>query len=392
MAIVKLNMVKILVKMKEVSMARRARNIYKRKDGRYEGRYVKGRNENGTAIYGSVYARTYAEVKKKLEQAILNCRATETPAVQRTVVNQSETYLSTIQSKIELSTYGIYKRYIDLHIVTHFSDIQCGQLTVELLQEFIDKLIDKGLSASTVRVVFSFLKSSLRDAVSCKIFEVTLPKCLSSKAEALTVSEQKRLERTAKRSGDINHIGMMLCLYTGVRVGELCGLMWDDIDFERRILHVRRTIQRIKNKNYVGEDVCNINKTTVACLMPKSDTSLRSIPLPEFLLSLLNKHRNRSCGSDGYVLSNGDSFIEPRNMQYRFKKLLTDASVKSINFHATRHTFATRALEAKFDIKTLSEILGHSSATITLKIYAHAMDEHKRRSMESLTEIYQLAS
>ena len=129
------------------------------------------------------------------------------------------------------------------------------------------------------------------------------------------------------------------------------------------------------------------SKTQIVFQAPKTVSSKRSIPIPQFLLNLLKEHHANSKGI--YIISREGSAIEPRNMQYRFKRLLDDANLRPVNFHAIRHTFATRALENGFDIKTLSEILGHSSPTITLQKYTHALDEHKRRSMELLSELYQ---
>ena len=181
-------------------------------------------------------------------------------------------------------------------------------------------------------------------------------------------------------SDEINRISIILCLYVGIRVGELCGLLWTDVDFERHILSVNRTVQRIRNTD--GD-----RKTKVVSLTPKSDTSQRDIPLPAFLVEMLREHEKISTTS--YIISFSGNPVEPRTIQRRFKKLLTIARVRDVNFHVLRHSFATRALEKGFDIKTLSELLGHASPTITLSKYAHVLDEHKRRSMEKLGELYQ---
>lgn len=181
-------------------------------------------------------------------------------------------------------------------------------------------------------------------------------------------------------SDNINQISIIICLYTGVRIGELCGLRWSDIDFERRLLQVQRTVHRIKN---VEDD----RKTKVICLLPKSDMSNRDIPLPDFLISFLKEHCKIS--NSDYVVSSNKSHLEPRTIQRRFKRMLSITNLRDINFHTgTRHTFATRALEKGFDIKVLSEILGHSSVTFTLNKYANVLDDHKRKSMELLEELY----
>lgn len=364
-------------------MARRERNIYKRKDGRYEARFIKGYDDNGKAVYGAVYARSYADVKEKLERVKSVEKAkTQSP---NSVAEEVRSYLESAKNQIKPSTHGIYQRYLDNYISPYFGNTRCDWLTADIVQGFVDRQIENGLSAVTVQSVFCFLKNGLKGAFQNEALDVKLPKRVSSEVEVLSIDEQKRVEMAAQMSDGINHIGVTLCLYTGIRIGELCGLMWSDIDFERKQLYVRRTVQRIKN------DACeDVNeKTKVASLLPKSGTSIRSIPLPGFLIALLLEHRSQSHATDGYVISRDGSSIEPRNMQYRFQRLLIAANVKQVNFHTTRHTFATRALENGFDIKTLSEILGHSSAVITLNKYAHTLDAHKRRSMESLAAVYQ---
>ncbi|MCL1878121.1 MAG: site-specific integrase [Defluviitaleaceae bacterium] len=363
-------------------MARKERGVYRRKDGRYEARFIKGRDDNGKAVYGAVYARSYADVKMKLAAAKQSLQAVKGNSASRSVSVEIKSYLASIQGQVKPSTHGIYVRYFENYISPHFGNMPCGQMTLEKAQAFVDKQLESGLSAITVQSVFNFLKNGLRSAFhQDEIFSVKLPKSIPAEVAVLSVDEQKRLESVAKSSDSINRVGIILCLYTGIRIGELCGLFWTDIDFDRRMLYVRRTLQRIKNAD-------GTTKTEIACLTPKSNSSHRSIPLPEFLISLLKEHRETSTCT--YVISRNENPIEPRNMQYRLKKLLIVAEIKSVNFHAaTRHTFATRALENGFDIKTLSEILGHSSAVITLKKYAHSMDEHKRKSMESLAALYQ---
>jgi integrase len=152
--------------------------------------------------------------------------------------------------------------------------------------------------------------------------------------------------------------------------------LWCDVDYERKILCVRRTLQRIESED--------TSKTEIALLTPKSKSSIRNIPLPDFLVELLKKQPTDS----NYVLSARGKPVEPRTLQRRFEKLLIAANVKEVNFHTCRHTFATRALESGFDVKSLSEIMGHSSATVTLNRYAHALDKQKRTCMENLSAVF----
>ena len=345
-------------------MARRARNIYKRKDGRYEGRYIKERDIYGKAKYGSVYAHSYKEVKEKLENIKTK------PDNKDIIIEVIKTHIEKIKPAIKPSTHDIYSRYYNNHIVKYFANMKCSELNTKIVQDFINK--KNGLSASTVQSVFNFLKNCLKEIVPSSVFKVNLPKCIKYKPKVFSLVEQKRLEAVAIESGEINHIAIILCLYTGIRIGELCGLKWEDIDFNEKRLNIRRTCQRVSSG--------------LVYLSPKSKSSNRSIPLPEYLLDLLKSYKSE----DEFVLMKNEKPIEPRNIQYRFKRLLKLADIRDVNFHTTRHTFSVRALENNFDIKTLSEILGHSSPIITLNTYAHVLDEHKRKSMEALMSLYLL--
>jgi len=362
-------------------MARRQRNIYKRKDGRYEARFIKSRDINGKAIYGSVYAKTYTKVKEKLEAAKMSV-SEETIKIEQKeeVVSAVESYLEAHKILIKPSTYWVYHGYIERHIKPYFANMDCSRLNQALLQAYVSEKLENGLSASMIQSVFTFLKKGLEGMVEANIFHVIFPKRNNRKIDVLSLVEQKRLEAMAEASDDTNRVGILLCLYTGIRIGELCGLMWQDVDLDSKTLHICRTMQRVKCKD-------NSNtKTKIIFLPPKSKSSQRTIPLPEFLLDILRDHHKRSRCE--YMLSKGGRAIEPRVMQYRFQRLSKLAGLRPRSFHITRHCFAVRALEKGFDLKTLSEILGHSSPVVTLKKYAHVLDEHKRKSMDSLAAVY----
>jgi len=255
-------------------MARRERNIYKRKDGRYEARYIRARDENGKPKYHSVYAQSYAKVKIKLNEA--KSKAMQHSAFQtqskHLVVTELENYLHCIRNQVKESTYCLYQRQFEKHILSYFKNIRCSQMTLDTSQNFIDKLIENGLSVVTAQSVFSLVKNGLKHYPQ-DIFAVKWPKHIAKKVEVFSRDEQRRLEIVAKTSNPVNKIAIILCLYTGIRVGELCGLLWTDIDFERQLLRVQRTVQRI---NTTSDE----KKTKVVCLSPKSDTSQRDIPLP----------------------------------------------------------------------------------------------------------------
>ena len=297
-----------------------------------------------------------------------------------TVMEILSTYLDTAKVALKLSTVAVYHRYIESYIEPHFKDLPYSHLTSDKIQEFILNLTKSGLSAATVQTVYSFLKSGL--SLNCRngIFDVTLPKNTKQQVEYLSIEEQKQLENAARMMGHPLYLAIIIGLYSGIRIGELCGLMWCDIDFSNKIMRIRRTLQRIPIYN-------NDNaKTKIVISAPKSPASLRNIPIPLFMFELLLEYKKK-VNSD-YVLSLNGKYLEPRYIQNHFKKLLKAANIKNVNFHTVRHTFATRALESGFDIKSLSEILGHASATVTLDKYAHVLDGHKRNLMEKMADNY----
>jgi len=360
---------------------RMSRNIYRRKDGRFEGRYKNGYKADGKTKYRSVFGKTYAEVKEKMERAKADVPLLKPVSAAKppTVAEAVSAYLETERVRLKPSTIGVYRRQLDCHITPLFGKMRCDELTAEISQNFVNILIEKnGLAVVTAQSIFNLLKSALPD-VKAEVFAVKFPKQAKKSVDFLTSAEQKRIEQAAKeRENGDDYIAIMLCLYTGIRIGELCALRWSDVIFERKSLQINQTIQRIRSD---GE-----TKTEITFLTPKSATSAREIPLPEFLFKMLRDWK-RSAKND-YVVSYKDKPIEPRTLQYRFKRILEAAEVKDVNFHVTRHTFATRALQNGFDVKSLSEILGHSTATVTLNKYTHSDTEHKRDCMNSLSAFY----
>ena len=347
-------------------MARRGENIYKRKDGRYEGRYIKYYDISGKAVYGYVYSRSYAEIKELLAKY-----KTEKPTKQGKNTTLSEWLKSWLESQgtLKATTKQIYKSHIDNYINPNLGKIPLKKLNGDVLQGFIN---DLDLSASTVKTIFSIIKSALSSAEDNGLIsniwgKVKLPKKDKSIVQILTVTEQKRLESMLVSSFDI---GVWISLYAGLRIGEVCALKWSDINFETSILTVNGTQVR--------------TESGVEIISPKSKSSKREIPISQKLIDKL-KALPHTCD---YVLSKNNKPVDVRTYRRYFKKLLQDANLPDIKYHALRHTFSTRALEVGMDYKTLSEILGHSSVGITLDLYAHSLKEHKRNEMNKLDNIY----
>lgn len=347
-------------------MARRGENIYKRKDGRYEGRYIKYYDISGTAVYGYVYSSSYSELKELLAKY-----KTEKPKRQCNNTLLAEWIKRWIDSQpgLKPTTKQVYKSHINNYINPNLGKIPLKKLNGDILQGFVNNL---NLSASTVKNIFSILKSALSSAEDNGLIfniwnKVKVPKKDISIIKVLTVNEQKMLESVLLSPFDI---GIWICLYTGLRIGEVCALKWTDINFETSALTVNGTQARTENG--------------VEIISPKSKSSKREIPMPAILINKL-KEISHECE---YVLSKNNRAVDVRTYRRHFKKLLQKANLPDIKYHALRHTFSTRALEVGMDYKTLSEILGHSSVGITLDLYAHSLNEHKRTEMNKLSCIF----
>jgi integrase len=176
------------------------------------------------------------------------------------------------------------------------------------------------------------------------------------------------------------NLGILLCLFTGMRVGEICALKWEDFSFQEKSIHVHNTMQRLQIP-----DSTTAQKTRIMVTSPKSKCSIRTIPIPDSLIQLIQKEfPNRQ----GYVLAAvNEKYIEPRTMQKYFHYVQKQCGLVPVNFHALRHTFATRCIELGFDVKSLSEILGHATVNITLNRYVHPSMELKQQNMQKLSSL-----
>ena len=199
-----------------------------------------------------------------------------------------------------------------------------------------------------------------------------MPHYIPLEAKYLSQADHTKIEREASKSRE--GIAVLLSLYAGLRIGEICALKWDDIDFEEGFITISRTRQRVKT-----ESKDTRSKTVVIESDTKTHSSRRTIPLLGFLAVTLSEHK-REVGGDYVITSNGEA-VEPRTIQYRFGVLLKKAKVRPVNFHVLRHTFATQCLESGMDVVTLSGIMGHASSKMTLDRYGHSRMEHKREAM-----------
>ena len=274
-------------------MPKTGKNIYKRKDGRWEGRYVKERNSNGKITYGSVYGKTCSEVKQRLM-----IFAVENPAHKKliaasdktnlTLVDVANQWLSAISLKVKPSTYAGYLATLNLHILPSLGKRIIQDLSAVDISRFAKEKLNNGrtdgnggLSPKTVRDILSIIKAIIDFACKERIinngFIITYPKHQQQTMRVLSRQEQLSLETVLTHDLNVHKLGILLCLYTGLRVGELCALRWQDLSKDFDMLSVRQTLQRVKNLNN------DENKTKILIDTPKSQRSMREIPIPKFL-------------------------------------------------------------------------------------------------------------
>ena len=365
-------------------MPRRGENIYKRKDGRWEGRYRVTNRISGKAKYRSVYGKSYQEVKRKL--LVLKTQPEhERSSGKMTVNTLFAEWLVAIRNRVKESTFVNYTMKITKHLLPEFGAVPYDTLTASSVHEFIARKIDSGLSAKYVSDIIMILKSMAKYMKRVHGYrnpvEFVNPPKQQHRYERKLYSDtqQRKLAAFLLRNLNQTSLGILLSFYTGLRIGEICGLKWKDIDFDQNILSVRRTVQRIQTA--AG--------SKLSVTSPKTQRAQRSIPIPPGIMRIL---RRFACSGEMYLLSGNHKIVEPRTMQNRFHALLKKAGLPSINYHSLRHMFATNSLQAGFDIKTLSEILGHASVETTLRAYVHSSMERKIMCMDMLMKKVDLPS
>lgn len=370
-----------------IKMSKRGENIRKRKDGRWEARI---KQIDGTLH--STYARSYNELKEKIRGMATPPKRTEDETQEHK--NSQETpfckvcndWLKETAIKNKQSTVARYQFLIQKHLLPFFEQTK---ITNESATTFIlYKLHHEKLSSKTVYDMVTVLIQIIKYAQTRGFLQpfgddIIRPKVTRTQFQILTVQEQERLVKSMK--DDITHenIGVFLALFCGMRLGEICALQVQDIKTMLKSISVTKSMQRV-----AVTDETSDRKTAVIIDTPKSQKSVRDIPIPDFLIPDLER-LTKNCPADAFVLTGTpDRFIEPRLYQYKFKKYLEKANVRNVNFHALRHTFATRAVEQNMDIKALSEILGHEKVSFTLERYVQLSFAFKKENMEKLKVCY----
>lgn len=363
-------------------MPRRGENIRKRKDGRWEGRYISGKSNTGVSVYKSIYGKSYSEVKSKLVIAINTVQLFDTvPDNKKTVDMIAEEWLKEIRMHKKYSTYVKYNNIYENHIKKHIGGKAIFQLVGEdcihlLEQEYMRSISEKThMSKSTFNsmrnVLFQILTYGKRDSLVHSLQnQINFPnEKVTRRCSVFSMDEQVRLQQFLTENMDHHKLGIYVCLFTGLRLGEICALPTQNINLEQKVIYVKQTVQRIKSEE-------NENKTELLITVPKTSSSMREIPLCDMLIEMLKENM-----PDTKYLINGNSVMEPRTYQYKFKRILKLLSIENKNFHTLRHTFATNCIASGMDPKCLSELLGHADVKTTLNRYVHPSFETKREQI-----------
>lgn len=293
------------------------------------------------------------------------------------------------KESVKPRTYKHYEDVIQKRLIPKLGDLEMEDLTPIVLQRYVVELSQKGntrtgkgLAPNSVNSVILVLHSSLSMAYllgltkEIHVDKIKRPKTCEKAVESFTKNEQKLIEQAVLSDKRDKMFGIILCLYSGLRIGELLALEWSDIDFSKGELNVYKSCYDGKNEN--GKS-CRITGS------PKTESSKRTIPISKQLIPLLKERKRRS--SSKHVVGEGNKIISVRSYQRSFELLLKKQKIQHHGFHALRHTFATRAIECGMDVKSLSEVLGHKNPTITLKRYVHSFMEHKREYMNRLGKL-----
>ncbi len=302
---------------------------------------------------------------------------------QEWVSNWLENY---VQPSTKQRTYTRYREIVEQHIIPRLGVLELSQISPYVLQCYVAKLLKNGnlktgtgLSANSVNTIITIVQSTLKTAYSLGIIseytgdKIKRPKSCEKKVECFSLAEQKKIEQNILHEKNVRLFGVVLCLYTGLRVGELLALEWEDIDMRKGEIRVNKTCHYGRNENGMFGRITDV---------PKTPSSIRTIPVPKQILPYLREIKKKSRST--HIVSNGENLISIRSYQRSFALLLKRLDISHRGFHALRHTFATRALECGMDVKTLSEILGHKSPTVTLNRYAHSLMKHKKEMMNKL--------
>lgn len=369
-------------------MAKRGMNIYKRKDGRWEGRIRQLCIKDGTKKYHSVYGGTYKECREKMESLI----AEQSMCIQKctlTIGQVVDIWMTDKKSVWKESTYACYKQLVSLHIMNNISAKRADNFTNSDFNEYL-RSIKKVNDGSKISDSYAYnIGAIIRQAFSYVSVEYhyNLPNLACKRILRSSGNTQLPSDKTMEKlteylylhADDPTCIGILLTYYTGIRIGELCALRWGDTDFEEGVLKISKNMQRIKDFNKEK------SSTAIKIQTPKTVTSTRNILIPDIFMATLI--RSRKCEEDYLISGKRKTWTETRTLQYRFAAILKKCGIEHFKFHMLRHYFASLCIRQGVDVKSLSEILGHANIQITLSLYVHSTINQKRMLMNKVFNV-----
>lgn len=370
-------------------MAKAGNNIYKRKDGRYEGRVLLGKTLHQKPQYVYVYAKTLHEVKQKMGE-IREQEERRSSAAQITLQDGLEEWMEAMKKSWKPTTYDTYLRLADRYILPLLGRCKICDITKPVLDEFAAELAKrsgkKQLSEGYKKYICSMVCQVIAYAGEAHQMELPSPKLpdfrMTKREKSLP--DEKDLERLeaylVEHQDDETCLGILLAQNTGIRIGELCALQWKDIDLDRGVVMIRRNLQRIRVYGEEKKEGDRKTKKTRICMqMPKTMNSVRMIPLADGLVEVLGRHVK---DPERYLVpGKKKEWAEVRTLQYRFAAILKKCQIPPFHFHMLRHAFASNCVGQGCDIKSLSEVLGHSNVQITMNTYVHSSMKQKKQMM-----------
>ncbi len=300
---------------------------------------------------------------------------------QKTISEIVELWKTDKKQYVKKSSFSAYVLLIENHLLPTFGEKQ--NIEEAEVQAFVFQKLEQGLSQKTIKDILIVLRMVLKFGAKHKWitylpFDIQYPtEREKHNVEVLSRAHQKKIMNYIQEHFTFRNLGVYICLSSGMRIGEICAITWDDIDTDNGIIHVRRTIQRI----YTIED--GIRKTELILDTPKTKNSIREIPMSKDLLRML-KPIKKVVNQSFFVLTNEARPTEPRTYRAYYKNLLKELEIPELKFHGLRHSFATRCIESKCDYKTVSVLLGHSNISTTLNLYVHPNMEQKKKAINQM--------
>ena len=375
-------------------------SVCRRPDGRWQGSITIGRDDRGRLIRKYFYGKTRKETSEKLNRAIEELRdnrfinKSDNPTVEQWC---HEWLWSYKRNSVKQKTFDQYETILRTHIIPDIGDIRLADLKTMHIQRIINKMHDSGLSHRTIEVMKIVMHAALKQAQRNKLVSenvcenVVLPRKQPKHIRVLNEDEQTKLIAALKD----NYIGrgLLFALYTGMRRGEVLALKWSDYDKNEKTISITKALNRVRTYNKDG------NKTMLTVTTPKTDTSIRTVPLIDKAVELLAEHKRKQerymelvgdyyTDNDLIFSSSRGDYLDPGNFNRKLNKTVKKIGIPRISPHVLRHSFATRGLEAEVSLKAMQELLGHSSITVTGDIYTHILKEQKRKEISKLNDVF----